>query len=354
MQIGNLKINSKVILAPMAEITDFAFRKIAKDYGAGLTYTQMVSAEGIAKGDFNTLRLLTFSKNETPVGVQLLGNDANILGAAVRELAKLNVSIIDLNCGCPVEKVVKNKMGSYLLTQPKLLGELVKSMVANSNGIPISVKIRLGFRDEINVLETAKIIEDNGASAILIHARTRSDKYNVDPALEWIAKVKEISGIKIIGNGSIFNVNDAVDMIEKTNCDGLLIARGALGNPFIFKQFNLMEKGILYQPEESEILKVVLQHIELLEQEQGFTKNFDRAKKNIIWYYKNYNGIWCLIEQLFSASTFTEIKKIVINHAEKLKSGFYPEENLEIVNKNFKNKVLFWLAKEEKGKVCYN
>jgi tRNA-dihydrouridine synthase B len=354
VQIGNLKIDSNAILAPMAEITDFAFRKIAKEYGAGLTYTQMVSAEGIAKGDFNTLRLLTFSKNEFPVGVQLLGNDVGILGAAVRELTKLNISIIDLNCGCPVEKVVKNKMGSYLLTQPKLLGKLVKSMVENSNGIPISIKIRLGFRDEINVLETAKIIEDNGASAILLHARTRNGKYNVEPDLEWIAKVKEISELKIIGNGSIFTVDDAVNMIKKTNCDGVLMARGALGNPFIFKQFNLLKKGISYKPEYEEIFNVVLQHIELLEREQGFTKNFDRAKKNIIWYYKNYNGIWCLIEQLLSASNFAEIKKIVINHSEKLQSGKYPEEDFEIVNKKFKDKVLFWLAKEEKGKVCYN
>ncbi len=354
MQIGNLNINSNAILAPMAEITDFAFRKIAKDYGAGLTYTQMVSAEGIAKGDFNTLRLLTFSKNEFPVGVQLLGNDADILGAAVRELAKLNVSIIDLNCGCPVEKVVKNKMGSYLLTQPKLLAQLVKSMVANSNGIPITVKIRLGFRDEINVLDNVKIIEDSGASAILLHARTRNDKYNVEPSLEWIAKVKENSGIKIIGNGSVFTVEDANEMLEKTSCDGVLIARGALGNPFIFKQFNLLNKGIKYQPDYKEVLDVVLRHVQLIEREQGFIKNFDKAKKNIIWYYKNYNGIWCLVEQLLSASNYAEIKKIVINHSNNLQSGKYPEEDFEIVNKKFKDKVLFWLAKEEKGKVCYN
>jgi len=354
VQIGNLNISSNAILAPMAEISDFAFRKIAKDYGAGLTYTQMVSAEGIAKGDFNTLRLLTFSKNEFPVGVQLLGNDAGILGRAVKELIKLNISIIDLNCGCPVEKVVKNKMGSYLLTQPELLGQLVKSMVKNSNGVPISVKIRLGFRDDINVLETAKIIEDNGASAILLHARTRNNKYNVEPDLEWIAKVKENSSLKIFGNGSIFTVDDANNMLKETNCDGVLIARGALGNPFIFKQFNLLNKGITYKPDYKEILDVVLMHVKLIEREQGFIKNFDKAKKNIIWYYKNYNGIWCLVKQLFPASDYAEIKKIVINHSKNLESGNYPEEDFEIVNKKFKDKVLFWLAKEEKGKVCYN
>jgi len=353
VQIGNLEIKSNAILSPMAEITDFAFRKIAKEYGAGLTYTQMVSAEGIAKGDFNTLKLLTFSKDETPVGVQLLGNNSEILVAAVKELVKLKVGVIDLNSGCPVTKVIKNKMGAYLLSQPELLGKLIKSMVSNSKNVPITVKMRLGFGDKINVLETAKIIEDNGASAILLHARTKKDNYYTEPDLEWIAKVKETVGIKVFGNGSIFSADDAFNMIEKTNCDGVLIARGALGNPFIFKEFNLKKKGISYKPSKQELFETVIKHINLLEQEQGFNKNFDRAKKNIIWYYKNYNGIWCLIKQLLRASSFPEIKEVVIKHSENLQTGKYPEENFESINKKFKNKVLFWLAEKEE-KICYN
>ena len=351
MQIGNLKISSNAILAPMAEITDFAFRSIARDSDAGLIFTQMVSADGIVKNNFNTLRLLTFNRKEKPIGVQLLGNDPSIVGKAVREIVKLKADIIDLNCGCPVPKVVGNKMGAYLLSQPDQLGRLVKSMVDNSNGVPISIKIRLGFKAKINVLETAKIIEDNGASMITLHARTRVDRYDTEAQWEWIAKLKESVQIPVVGNGSIFNGKDAVNMIEQTNCDGVLIGRGALGNPFIFKQINLAQKGIDYNPTIEEVSETAIKHVDILEREQSFAIHFDRAKKNIIWYFKNYNGIWNLIEQLYSINTYSELKQVVIDHTKKLNSGLYPEENLELINNKFKNKVLFWLAKEDEVKV---
>ena len=351
MQIGNLKINGSAILAPMAEITDYAFRTIARDFDAGLIYTQMVSADGIVKNNFNTLRLLTFNRKEKPIGVQLLANDPAILGKAVREIVKLKADIIDLNCGCPVPKVVGNKMGAYLLSQPDQLGKLVKSMVDNSSGVPISIKIRLGLKAKINVLETAKIIENNGASMITLHARKRVDRYDTEAQWEWIAKLKETVQIPVVGNGSIFNGKDALSMIEQTKCDGVLIGRGALGNPFIFKQINLAQKGIEYKPTIDEVSETAIKHIDILEREQSFTIHFDRAKKNIIWYFKNYNGIWNLIEELYSCNTYSELKKVVHNHTKKLNSGFYPEEDLELVNNKFKNKVLFWLAKEDEVKV---
>ena len=141
VKFGNIDLASNIFLAPMAEITDYAFRTSAKKYGAGLTFTQMVSAEGVIKNNFNTLRMLTFSRSEKPIGVQLLGNDPEIIGRAVKEVTKFKPDIIDLNCGCPVEKVYSNKMGAYLLSQPDKLGRLVKAMVKNSNGIPISIKI---------------------------------------------------------------------------------------------------------------------------------------------------------------------------------------------------------------------
>jgi len=351
MQIGNLKISSNAILAPMAEITDFAFRTIAKEFGAGLIFTQMVSADGVVKNNFNTLRLLTFSRNEKPIGVQLLGNEPLTVGKAVREIVKLKADIVDLNCGCPVPKVVSNKMGAYLLTQPELLGQLVKSMVKNSNGTPISIKIRLGYKAKINVLEIGKIIEDNGASMITLHARTRLDRYDTEAQWEWIAKLKESVEIPVVGNGSIFNSKDAMEMIEQTNCDGVLIGRGALGNPFIFKQINLAQKDVEYNPTVDEVSVTALKHIDILEREQSFTIHFDRAKKNTIWYFKNYNGIWILIEEIYSATNYAELKQIVLEHTKKLNSGIFPEENLSVVNTKFKNKVLFWLSREDQGKV---
>lgn len=347
MQIGKLNVNSRAFLAPMAEVTDFVFRKIAKDYGAGLTYTQMVSAEGVIKNNFETLRLFTFSRSEKPIGVQLLGNEPEILGRAVKEIIKYKPDVIDLNSGCPVDKVYSYKMGAYLLSQPENLGQIVKQMVKNSEGTPISVKIRLGPKDKINVIDNAKIIEDNGASVIIVHARTRNNRYEVDPDWEWIAKVKETVNIPVVGNGSVFSAEDAVEMIEATKCDAVLVGRGALGNPFIFKQINSLLNGSNFKPDINEIYNVALQHVELLEKEQGFSKNLDKAKKNVIWYFKEQNGIWEFIDQLYAKNSFEGIKEVLKMHIDKLHENFYPQADVEDINKKFNNKVLFWLAKEE-------
>ncbi|MBK8945472.1 MAG: tRNA dihydrouridine synthase DusB [Ignavibacteriae bacterium] len=347
MQIGKLNVNSRALLAPMAEVTDFVFRKIAKEFGAGLTFTQMVSAEGVLKNNFETLRLFTFNRSEKPIGVQLLGNDPEIIGKAVKEIAKFKPDVIDLNSGCPVEKVYSCKMGAYLLSQPEQLGKIVKEMVKNSQGIPISVKIRLGPKDKINVLENAKVIEENGASIIIIHARTRHDRYESEADWEWIKIVKENVSIPVVGNGSIFSAKDAIEMFNQTKCDAVLIGRGALGNPFIFKQINALLDGKEFNPTISEISEVAINHIDLLEKEQGFVKNLDKAKKNVIWYFKDHNGVWELIDKLYAENTFDGIKNVLKDHTEKLHENFYPHLNVEDINKKFNNKVLFWLAKEE-------
>ncbi len=347
MKIGNLDVTNNAFLAPMAEVTDYAFRSIAKKYGAGLTYTQMVSADGVIKNNFNTLRMLTFSRSEKPIGVQLLGNDPDIIGRAVRELVKFKPNVIDLNCGCPVEKVYSKKMGAYLLSQPDRLGKLVNEMVKNSQGIPISIKIRLGPKDKVNVLENAKIIEDNGASVITIHSRKKVDRYDVEAEWGWIAKVKEQLRIPVVGNGSIFKAEDAVKMMNDTKCDAVLLGRGALGNPFIFKQIQLLQEGKKYIPTVVDIQKAALEHLDLLEREQSLIINLDRAKKNIIWYFKYQNGLEKLISDLYTAINFDRLKEIVNNHSKKILDNYYPQENIEFITKKFNNRVLFWLGKEE-------
>jgi tRNA-dihydrouridine synthase B len=347
LKFGSLELESNAFLAPMAEITDYAFRTIAKNYGAGLTFTQMVSAEGVIKNNFNTLRMLTFSRAEKPIGVQLLGNDPDIIGRAVKELVKFKPDIIDLNCGCPVEKVYSCKMGAFLLSQPDKLGKLVREMVKNSDGIPISVKIRLGPKEKVNVLENVKVIEDNGASVIILHARNRADRYDVEAEWEWIARVKEEVKISVVGNGSIFDAQDAIAMLDQTKCDGVLLGRGALGNPFIFKQIKLLKNGIKYSPTIEEISEVALLHTNLLQKEQSLSISLDRAKKNIIWYFKYQNGIENLITELYSAVNFERIKEIIIAHTDRLLNNFYPQQDVEEINRKFNNRVLFWLAKEE-------
>ena len=332
----------------MADVTDYPFRHIAKKCGAGLTFTQMVSADGVIKNNFDTLRLLTYSQTERPIGVQLLGKDPDILGRAVKELVRLKPTVIDLNCGCPVEKVFSHKMGAYLLSQPMTLAKIVEAMVKNAEGIPISVKIRLGHKNKVNVLENARIIEENGASLITVHARTRNDKYDVDADWEWISKVKSILNIPVIGNGSVFEAEDAVKMLQDTNCDGVLIGRGVLGNPFIFRQIEQLIRGNkIFQPEISEIRDTALEHLLLLENEQGYSINLDKAKKNIIWYFKYQNGIESLISAVYSADNFEKLKNVVLEHSNKLLESFYPQQDKEEIRQKFKKRVLFWLAKEE-------
>ncbi len=351
MKIGNLNIGKKLILAPMAEISDSPFRKIAKEYGAGLTFTQMVSADGIVKGNFNTLRFATFNQSEKPIGIQILGNNETILKEAARKLSALKPDVIDLNCGCPVNKVIANKMGAWLLNDPPKLGRLVKALVEGSNGIPVSVKLRLGMdAGRITVIESAKRAEENGAAYIAIHARLRNDKYDVEPAWEWIAKVKESVSIPVVGNGSVFTPFDAKKMMEETGCDSVMVARGALGNPFIFRDFNnLVEKNIQpLSPDIDEVKNLALKHLEMLVQEYGEINSLDKAKKNIIWYFRVFGGITELLDKIFKAKTKFELEKIIINHSDIIKNNFYPEEDLDYYYKKFKNRVLFWLEEDEK------
>ncbi|MDH7603494.1 MAG: tRNA dihydrouridine synthase DusB [Melioribacter sp.] len=349
MKIGNIDIGKKLFLAPMAEITDSSFRKICKEHGAGFTFTQMVSAAGVVNNNFETLRNLSFHISEKPIGVQILGNDPIVIGEAVKEISKLKPDLIDLNSGCPVEKVTSNLMGAALLDDPIRIGKIVASMVKNSGGIPISVKIRLGKNHKkINVIEVAKSIEDNGASIIFIHARTREEKYDSEPHWEWIRKVKENVNIPVVGNGSLFNPEDICQMFKETNCDSAMIARGAIGNPFIFERYNsLIETGIdPGEPSIDLIRKVLLKQIDLLKEEYGEIKCIDKVKKNIIWYFRNFQGIEELMEKVFSQQDLNSLKILIDEHTEKIQYDFYKSQCNYIINAKFKKKVLFWLKND--------
>ncbi len=346
MKIGNLDLGKRLLLAPMADVTDSSFRKIAKDYGAGLTFTQMVSAKGIIENQFETLRLLSFHKSEKPVGVQILGKDPDLIRQAVTEIKNLKPDMIDLNCGCSVEKVTKYGMGSSLLEQPKLLGEIVRAMVAAAGEIPISIKIRLGKNPgKINVLENAKIIEDNGATLLTVHARTSVDSYETDVNWEWIGKVKENVSIPVVGNGSCFNIEDITELLKKTGCDSVMLARGALGNPFIFSRYNtLAETGVdPGVPSVKDVRDTILKHFEYLIRDFGEVVALSKAKKHAIWYFKTFTGISWFVDKVLSIQDKDAFKSLVFDHTGKIENDEFPDENLEIINKNFKNKVLFWL-----------
>jgi tRNA-dihydrouridine synthase B len=241
MKIGNLDIGKKAILAPMAEVTDAPFRQICREHGAGLTFTQMVSAKGVVENAFATLKVLAFSQSEKPIGVQLLGSDPEYIAKAIHELHSFKPDLIDLNCGCSVPNVCRIGLGASILDKPDLLEKLVKTMVKAAGKIPVSVKIRVGGdRQHVTLMRNAKIIEDNGASLITVHARFRSDSYKQEADWSWIGKVKEAVSIPVVGNGSLFEPEECLRMMNQTGCDSVFIARGALGNPFIFSRLNAM------------------------------------------------------------------------------------------------------------------
>ena len=209
MKIGEVEIKNKIIIAPLADISDAPFRKICKNFGADLTFTQMVSAKGVLSNQFDSLRYLVFSREEKPIGVQILGNDPDIIDEVIGQIKGYKPDLIDLNCGCPVTKVVNQKLGASLLDDPLLLEKIITKMVKRAGEIPVSVKLRLGRnKTKINILQNAKIAENAGASSITIHGRTRDDRYDVESNWEWIKKAKESVSIPVYGNGSLFEPKD--------------------------------------------------------------------------------------------------------------------------------------------------
>ncbi len=349
MLIGQVDLSKRLLLAPMADVSDQSFRYIARKFGVGLTFTQMVSAKGIIENDFNTLRYLAFDKSEKPIGVQLLGNNPEIFVAAVKEIIKFKPDVIDVNCGCPVENVAKNKMGACLMSNPKLVGKIISQMKKVAGDIAISAKFRLGDDEKnITVIDNAKAAEDNGASFITVHARYKKDRYDQESKWEQLAKVKEAISIPIVGNGSIFCAPDAIRMKEETGVDSVMVARGALGNPFLFSRYNsIVDKN--FDPGLPDIYQVkdtVLEHCRYLLREYGDVRGLNYIKKNIIWYYKYYNGINEFIDSLMSFNSVEAVIDSVHSHTEKIVDEKYPEEDLDVIQQKFRIKVLFWLVKE--------
>ena len=240
MKIGNLNFENGVFLAPMAGVTDISFRGLCKEMGCELVYTEMVSAKALYYGSENTKSLLRIAEEEMPVAAQIFGNDPQIMAEMVQRHfnQREDICILDINMGCPAPKVVKHGDGAALLKNPELAAKVLKAVVGNSEK-PVTLKIRKGWDDTcINAVEIAKIAEDCGISAIAIHGRTREQYYSGKADWDIIRQVKENVSIPVIGNGDVFEVEDAINMLNQTNCDAIMIGRGAQGNPWIFKRIN--------------------------------------------------------------------------------------------------------------------
>lgn len=312
LQIGNLCIDRPVILAPMAGVTDLPFRVLCREQGCGMVCTEMVSAKAITYKNKNTFLLMETVPQERPVSLQLFGSDSDIMAEAARMIADRDFDVLDVNMGCPVPKVVNNGEGSALMKQPELAGRIVRGLVEAIDK-PVTVKIRKGFDDDhINAVEMAKIAEANGAAAVAVHGRTREQYYSGKADWEIIAKVKDTVSIPVIGNGDIFTPEDAKNMMEQTNCDGVMIGRGAQGNPWIFHQIKTyLETGMVPEkPPFSEVCRMILRHAKMQIEWKGEKRGMREMRSHAAWYTAGYPHSASLRRAMNTVETYEQLEEL--------------------------------------------
>lgn len=290
--IGNVCIERTAALAPMAGVTDKAYRLMAKEFGAAYTVGEMASCKGLCYSDKKTAELLSVTDEERPMAVQLFGSEPEFMARAVKIAQEYNPDIIDINAGCPMPKITSGGAGSALMKTPELFGELV-SAAACASSVPVTVKIRAGWDDNtINAVEMAKIAEKNGAAAVTVHGRTRAQLYSGSADWNIIREVKRSVKIPVIGNGDVCSVEDCERMYRETGCDLVMIGRGSYGRPWLFEQIKNFYCGQNIPPEPSfeERIKIMRRHIVLLCEDKGERIGMKEARRHAAWYLRGMKG----------------------------------------------------------------
>lgn len=320
MKIANLVLPNNVFLAPMAGVTDMPFRFICREMGAGLVYTEMVSGKGLYYENQRTGHLMDINHQEHPIGIQLFGSDPYIMTEIAQQLDATSADLIDINMGCPANKITRNQEGCALMKDLNKASAIISSIVHGCNK-PVTVKFRKGWdNDHANAVEFAQMAQDSGASAITIHGRTREQFYSGKADWTIISQVKAAVKIPVIGNGDVFSEKDAKYMLEQTGCDGIMVARGAQGNPWIFKAIlHYFDTGdILSQPNPYEKICMALKHTRMVIDYKGELNGIREMRKHISWYLKGINHSAEIKRYINHAVTWDEISLILNDLKETL------------------------------------